>query len=98
MIAQPKKKAIINKNIGIIDTSNLLELKRDLAKKVPEHSVMQLILQRNKDGFNRFWPEFSLHFLKETEGPSLISAKKISSQPSTTYIISTSPENFEENS
>ena len=94
----PKKKAIINKNTDIIKTSSLSELKRDLAKKVPEHSILQLILQRNKDGFNRFWPEFSLHFERETESPSLISAKKISSQPSTTYIISTSPETFDENS
>lgn len=53
------------------------------------------MLERNKDGFNSFWPEFYLRFPKQNK--TYIAAKKVSSKPASTFIIS-SVVNFTENS
>jgi tubby and related proteins len=48
---------------------------------------------RDKGGFN-FWPEFHLYFSEDSH--YLMSAKKTSSRPTSTFIISRSRTNFEE--
>lgn len=55
---------------------------------------MQIL--RDKDGFNTFWPQFHLYFFEDTR--HLLSAKKTSSRPTSTFIISRSKTNFEEDS
>jgi len=51
---------------------------------------------RDKEGFNTFWPEFHLYFCANSH--YVMSAKKTSSKPSSTFIISIFKSNFEENS
>jgi hypothetical protein len=51
---------------------------------------------RDKDGFNTFWPEFHLSFCADSH--YVMSGKKTSSKPSSTFIMSVSKNNFEENS
>jgi hypothetical protein len=51
---------------------------------------MQII--RDKGGFNTFWPEFHLQFKKDAQ--YIISAKRTSSKPTSTFIISASRTNF----
>lgn len=41
---------------------------------------------RDNGGFNTFWPEFHLHFT--ADGKRVLSAKKTSSRPTTTFIFS----------
>jgi hypothetical protein len=55
-----------------------------------------MVLQRNKDGFNSFWPEFYLKF--ESEDIVLLAAKKVSSKPAATFVLSSNASNFTENS
>jgi hypothetical protein len=51
---------------------------------------------RDKDGFNTFWPEFHLQFTHDKK--YVLSSKKISSRPISTFIISSSRQNLEEDS
>lgn len=51
---------------------------------------MQIV--RDKAGFNTFWPEFHLQF--KTDAHYIISAKRTSSKPTSTFIISASRTNF----
>lgn len=51
---------------------------------------------RDKDGFNTFWPEFNLYFCSNSH--FVMSAKKTSSKPTSTFIISISKTDYEENS
>ena len=55
---------------------------------------MELI--RDKSGFNTFWPEFHLHFCRNSH--YVMSAKKTSSKPASTFVLSCNKGNFEENS
>jgi hypothetical protein len=49
---------------------------------------------RDNDGFNTFWPEFHLHFSEDSQ--YVMSAKKTSSRPTSTFIITRTRNNFEE--
>ena len=51
---------------------------------------------RDKGGFNTFWPEFHLHFSDDSH--YVMSSKKTSSRPTSTFIISRSRDHFEEDS
>lgn len=72
------------------------ELKHLMVENISANTTLEMALIRNTSGFNSFWPEFYLRF--PSEKASLLAAKKVSSKPISTYIISSSPRNFEENS
>lgn len=74
----------------------MLGEKREITEAIPANSTLQMVLHRNKDGFNSFWPEFSLKF--EGESAPLLAAKKVSCKPSATFVLSSKPASFAENS
>lgn len=54
--------------------------------------MLRMELIRDKSGFNTFWPEFHLHFARNSH--YLMSAKKTSSKPSSTFIFSCKKDDF----
>lgn len=58
--------------------------------------MLRMELIRDKSGLNTFWPEFHVHFAQNSH--YLMSAKKTASKPSSTFILSNSKEDFEEDS
>ncbi len=57
-------------------------------------SQLRMELIRDKSGFNTIWPEFHLYFTQNSH--YLISAKKTSSKPTSTFIISSKAGDYEE--
>jgi hypothetical protein len=55
-----------------------------------------MVLARDNSGFNTFWPEFYLKFPKDQH--SVISAKRTTARPISTFILSMSDKDFEETS
>jgi hypothetical protein len=63
---------------------------------VTAKTTLSMEIIRDKSGLNTFWPEFHLQFVKDQH--HVISAKKTSSKFGSTFIISLSKQNFEEDS
>ena len=74
---------------------NLALNKKWMCADLPQANTLQMVLLRNKEGFNSFWPEFYLQFAKKNK--TFLAAKKVSSKPASTFIISSNI-NFTENS
>ena len=73
------------------------ELKKMLYDPIPRDcGVIQCTINRNKSGFNKFWPKYSMHL---SDGNKfLLSAKKRAANKTSNYLISTDPENLNKNS
>lgn len=67
-----------------------------MSEAIPPNTTFQMLLHRDKGGFNSFWPEFHLRFAGEHA--TLLAAKRISSKPFSTFILSSNRNNFTENS
>lgn len=61
-----------------------------------EKTTLKMEIIRDKGGFNTFWPEFHLHFSDDSR--YVMSAKKTSSRPTSTFVISLGRSDFEEHS
>jgi tubby-related protein 1 len=58
--------------------------------------VIQCTINRNKSGFNKFWPKYAMHL---SDGNKfLLSAKKRAANKTSNYLISTDPEDLNKNS
>jgi hypothetical protein len=53
----------------------------------PLHTL-KMVLSRDNSGFNTFWPEFHMKFPQD--GQSVISAKRTTARPISTFIVSMS--------
>lgn len=67
---------------------------KQLYLDIREKTTLRMEIIRDKGGFNTFWPEFHLHFSEDSR--HVMSAKKTSSRPTSTFVISKSKDDFSE--
>jgi len=77
---------------GYFSYSSLHVFKKQLSEPLKRGTLLRLEMVRDKDGFNTFWPQFHLYFCSDKQ--YVMSAKKTSSKPSSTFIISISKGSF----
>jgi hypothetical protein len=75
---------------------NVAERRKRMGEPIPANTTFQMVLHRDKGGFNSFWPEFHLRFAGENA--TLLAAKWVSSKPVSTFVLSSNRNNFAENS
>jgi hypothetical protein len=83
--ARREKTTIIHKRDDYFSTSGET-LFQELSLGVRSGIALWMRLLRDRDGFNTFWPEFHLTF--PLDGTLVLSAKKTSSKPTSTFILS----------
>jgi hypothetical protein len=88
---------IIRSYSQYFNVQNKQQLQKQIFDIVKPLHTLKMHLCRNNSGFNTFWPEFHLKFCQHEE-PSIINAKRKTARPISTYILSTSETDYEENS
>jgi hypothetical protein len=72
--------------------AEMSDMKRFLMKPVPRGIMLQCTIQRNKSGFNRLFPKYSMHLSQDYN--FLLAGKKRPKNKTSNYLISMSKDNL----